>query len=150
MRAVWLVLLVPLACVTPPPTRADIPDCPVPLVASGEMGAFRLRYHVAVASAPPAVIQTHFDLVAESRRSVLTLVAWNRFGAQLFALRQEGVQVERVGPVLPGFPVSPERILADFQRLRFRGTSAAAPDGTRIVSACGTETRFAQIAGDPP
>jgi len=114
------------------------------------MDAFRLRYHVVVEGARPDAVAAYFDLVAESRASVLTLVAWNRFGAQLFAVRQRGMHVERVGPVLPGFPASPERILADFQRLHFLGAAVTAPDGTRVVDACGTRTRFARVSEDPP
>jgi hypothetical protein len=143
------LVLVVLGCGTLPP-GPSFPECSAPLRTSGAVpGEFSERYRVWMTEEDGHTAEP-FELVAELRGERLTLVAWNRFGAELFALQQNGLAVERVGRALPGFAVPPERVLADFERMRFLGEARADGDGGQLVEACGGQTRFLRLDGDAP
>ncbi len=134
-----------------------LPECPGKLVSSAEMGtAFRARYHVHVHEAE---VDERFTLIAEHRGDSLVVVALNRFGAELFALRQQREEVEQVGIPLPGFRVPPLNVLRDLHRIRFldAGTRSHAQEPglgpahpleqrpSARVESCGVESQFALV-----
>jgi hypothetical protein len=145
----WAVAFFVLGCHTLP-GGASFPECPAGLRDTAAMpGEFSERYRAWMTDEDGTTSEP-FELVAELRDARLTLVAWNRFGAELFAVRQQGVAVERVGRPLPGFAVPPERVLGDFQRMRFLGESRGDGQGAQLVEACGGQTRFLRLDGRAP
>jgi hypothetical protein len=149
-RAALLALVLAVVGCSTLPSGPSFPACPVPLEATWAMpGEFSERYRAWMTDADGHAAEP-FELVAELRDERLTLVAWNRFGAELFALRQHGIEVEPVGRPLPGFAVPAERVLADFHRMRFRGEARSDSDGGRRIASCGGETRFLRLDGRGP
>jgi len=129
-------------------SRPTLPPCATPLVSTEAMGEkFWARYGVRVRVGE---VDERFTLVAERSDAGLALVAWNPFGAELFALVQEGSEVVQRGAVLPGFPVPPRNVLGDLHRLRFLGEGGQADDGGAEVHSCGATTTFTLVEERPP
>jgi len=83
-----------------------------------------------------------FSLLVELKDDELVLVAFNPFGAEIFALVQRGTDTIPKGALLPGFPVPPQNVLGDLHRLRFRKDTELRQDGVAEVRSCGATTSF--------
>jgi len=143
LLAVWLGLSFAGCRTLGPASHASLPRCESPLVHTAAMGGgFHARYAVRVRYGD---VDQRFTLVAELAGGRLVLVALGPFGAEIFALVQEGREVALAGPVLPGFPVPPRNVLGDLHGLRFLGAASLLRDGVAKLRSCGSVTSFALV-----
>jgi hypothetical protein len=128
-------------------THPSIPACEASLIPTESMGPeFWVRYEVRVRRGD---IDQRFSLVAEKTELGLAVIAFNRFGAEIFSLLQVGTEIRLGGPVLQSFAPPPENVLGDLHRLRFTDDAEIRADGRAIVYSCGTRTIFVRIEERP-
>jgi hypothetical protein len=131
-------------------SQPSVRACPGELLSTSEMGTpFQARYRV---RAQARKIDEHFTLITEFNGSRLILIAFNHFGAELFALTQQDLTLERESAVLPIFPIPPENLLHDLHRLRFLPSSPSTPSNpalptqTTTIHSCKSTTTFVLIS----
>ena len=140
--AALLLLSLGCACASTNPKALSHP-CPAYWVSTEAMGPpFRSRYEF---RARAGNVTQGFSAVVELTGAGLALVGFDRLGAQAFALRQVGTEIEIVLAPRRGFFVHPITVLGAIHRARFLGKAETDPDDNTPLRACGIEIQLREL-----
>jgi hypothetical protein len=148
---VAIAALAAIACASLPPR---LPVCDGPLRSTHEIaGDFT---HIERIRVRGGGVDESFGLVVQKTGDRLVVLGTNAFGAKVFAMTQQGKEVEVKSFVGRVLSVPPENVLRDLHRAYFltpeqarSSERRAVPerDGVRIVSdACGYESLFVHVS----
>ena len=138
-RACLAVLILLLACETPPDLKNLSQRCDAYWVKTGDMGEpFRADYEMEARSGRAHV---PFRMIAEFDGQTLELVGYDRVGAQVVAVRQGPLGITVPLPPRRAFPLDPVTLMGVVHRVRFLGKAEPDGEGGFRVRACGITFR---------